>query len=213
MAIKNKLSIETLLKRLHAHYPRAQTTLHWKTPLQLLVATMLSAQCTDVRVNKVTPALFKRYPDAKAFAHADLKTLEELIYTTGFYKSKAEHIKSACLIIHEKYRGQVPDKLSLLVQLPGVGRKTANVVLGTAFGIASGIAVDTHVQRTSRRLGLTAASTPEKIEQALMKLVPKKEWVFFSHALILHGRALCKAKQPQCEQCFLKDGCPSAFKA
>jgi endonuclease-3 len=191
-------------------FPQARTALVFSDPLQLLVSTMLSAQCTDVRVNMVTPALFAKYRLAKDFAGADRSELEDEIKSTGFYRMKTKHIMEACTVIVDRFQGQVPQSMDELMSLPGVGRKTANCVLGGAYGIQSGIVVDTHVIRLSNRLGLTKNASPEKIEQDLMKLVPKKEWYRFSNLLILHGRKTCKARKPICVQCVLSDNCPSA---
>jgi endonuclease-3 len=188
-------------------YPDAHCALHFRNPLQLLVATILSAQCTDVRVNMVTPALFERYPDAAAFANADPRELEKAIQSTGFFRNKARNIIACCKVLVDHYDGQVPGTLDELVPLPGVGRKTANVILGAAFGVP-GITVDTHVGRLSRRLGLTTVEDPVKVEFALMKLVPKKEWTMFSHRLIFHGRQVCYARKPACDRCQLADLCP-----
>lgn len=188
-------------------YPDAKCSLDHHGPLQLLIATILSAQCTDERVNQVTPALFARYPDARAFANADPRELETMIQSTGFFRNKAKNIIACCRAIVEKHGGEVPATLEELTQLPGVGRKTANVVLGNAFDVP-GIVVDTHVHRLSRRLGLTRNNTPEKIEQDLMQLLPKKEWVAFGHRMIYHGRAVCKAQKPLCDQCALNSLCP-----
>ncbi len=169
----------------------------------MLVATILSAQCTDARVNLVTPPLFKKYRSAKDFAEVDIRELEKDIKSTGFYRNKARSIQGAARGILEKFQGKVPDTLDELIQLPGVGRKTANVVLGVIFGKAEGVVVDTHVTRLSYRLGLTRHKDAKKIEQDLIKIVPKKDWIDFSHLLILHGRAICKARRPLCEQCAL----------
>jgi endonuclease III len=188
-------------------YPDAQCALHHDNPLQLLVATILSAQCTDVRVNMVTPALFARFPDAKSFAEADQGELETAIQSTGFFRNKARNIIAACKAIVEKHGGEVPGTMEELVQLPGVGRKTANVVLGNAFDVP-GITVDTHVQRLSKRLGLTRQTDPPKIEQDLMKIVPQKEWTNFSHAMIFHGRQVCFARKPSCSGCGISKYCP-----
>src|SRR5262245_54445141 len=188
-------------------YPDAHCALDYKNPLQLLIATILSAQCTDVRVNLVTPALFARYPDAKAFATADVGELETAIQSTGFYRNKARSIIACCNALGEKYDGQVPAMVEELVPLAGVGRKTANVVLGNAFGVP-GITVDTHVGRLSRRLGLTTEDDPEKVERDLMELIPKKEWTMFSHRLIFHGRQVCYARKPKCDECILNQVCP-----
>lgn len=191
------------------YYPDAHCALHHSNPEELLVATILSAQCTDDRVNIVTKALFKKYPTMKAYAEADMTELEQDIRSTGFYKNKAKSIKNMATIVVEKYKGKVPRTLDELVELPGVGRKTANVVLGNSFGIASGVVVDTHVTRLSNRLALTKhKSDAVKIEQDLIKIVPEKDWIQFSHWLIVHGRQVCKARKPQCEVCFLQEICP-----
>ena len=196
-----------ILKVLARLYPDAQCALHHRNPLELLVATVLSAQCTDKRVNLVTPALFATYPDAAAFAHADQAELETAIQSTGFFRNKARNIKASSKAIVEKYHGQVPGTLEELVSLPGIGRKTANVILGNAFAVA-GITVDTHVGRLSRRLGLAKDEDPVKVEFALMKLVPKKQWTIFSHRLIFHGRQVCFARKPACSKCALAKLCP-----
>ncbi len=196
-----------ILARLKKAYPGATCTLDFKNPLQLLVATMLSAQCTDERVNKVTPALFRRFPNASAFAEADRKELEELIRSTGFFRQKARSIQESCRILVEKFGGGVPDSLEELIQLPGVGRKTANVVLGNAFGKNEGVVVDTHVGRLARRLGLSDQTNPEKVEQDLMTLFPRREWTLVPHLFIQHGRAICTARNPNCSACFLRDLC------
>jgi endonuclease-3 len=188
-------------------YPDAKCSLDHRTPVQLLVATILSAQCTDERVNMVTPALFARYPDAAAFAGADLDELQRLIQSTGFFRNKAKNIIACCRALMDQYGGQAPGTMAELHALPGVGRKTANVVLGNAFDVP-GLVVDTHVQRLSHRLGLTAEKTPEKIEQDLMPLIPAKEWVAFGHRMIYHGRKVCQARKPNCETCTLASFCP-----
>ncbi len=197
--------IISLLKK---YYPDAKCSLDFKNPFELLVATVLSAQCTDERVNKVTPELFKKFPDAKAMAKADIGELEELVRSTGFYKNKAKNLKNTAQILTETYDGKIPKSLDQLTHLSGVGKKTANVVLGTAFGIASGVVVDTHVGRLSQRLGLTKNKTPEKIQQDLEKVIPQENWIEWSHLLIYHGRQICKARKPQCEVCFLQEICP-----
>jgi len=199
-----------IILRLKKEFPQARTALVFSDPLQLLVSTMLSAQCTDVRVNIVTPALFAKYRYAKNFAEADRSELEDEIKSTGFYRMKTKHIMEACTAIVDRFQGHVPQSMDELMSLPGVGRKTANCVLGGAFGIQCGIVVDTHVIRLANRLGLTKNVSPEKIEQDLMKLVPKKEWYRFSNLLILHGRKTCNARKPLCEECVLSDICPSA---
>ncbi len=202
-------AIRELLRRLDEAYPRASCALHYQTPLQLLIATILSAQCTDERVNRVTPALFKKYKTAHAFAEADLDTLQEEIRSTGFYKNKAKSIQACCREIVEAYGGEVPETVEEMVKLPGVGRKTANLVLGETKHIP-GIVVDTHVRRLAQRLGLTNAKDPDKIEQDLMRQIPRERWTLFSHQLIHHGRKICKARKPACARCPLKDLCPSA---
>jgi endonuclease-3 len=188
-------------------YPQAKCSLAYQTPLQLLIATILSAQCTDDRVNRVTPALFARYPDASAFASADPAELERHIQSTGFFRNKARSIIACCQAIVKEHGGKVPGTMEQLCALPGVGRKTANVVLGNAFGVP-GLVVDTHVQRLSRRMGLTAEKTPERIEQDLMQIIPRKSWVTFGHQMIYHGRKVCKARKPRCAQCALGKFCP-----
>jgi endonuclease-3 len=197
-----------IVRRLKAAYPDAHCALNFKTPLQLLVATILSAQCTDVRVNIVTKELFKNYPNAKAFASAKLPELERAVQTTGFFRNKAKNIKACCSELVESHGGEVPQTLEALVKLAGVGRKTANVVLGTAFGIPSGVVVDTHVGRLSKRLGLTRHNDPVKIERDLMAILPKRDWVDFSHRMIAHGRQVCVARKPRCQICPLADVCP-----
>jgi endonuclease III len=203
----SKPPVRRLLNILAKAYPNAHCALHHENPLQLLIATILSAQCTDVRVNLVTPALFARYPDARAFAEADIGELEKAIQSTGFFRNKARNIQACCRIIVEQYDGQVPATMEELVPLPGIGRKTANVVLGNAFGVP-GITVDTHVGRLSRRLGLTEEDDPVKVEFDLMALIPKKEWTMFSHRLIFHGRQVCYARKPNCAECQLAKLCP-----
>lgn len=199
--------VAPILRRLAKLYPDAECALVHENPLQLLVATILSAQCTDKRVNLVTPALFARYRNAADFANADLAELEGYIRTTGFFRNKAKNIQACCAAIVEQHGGEVPDTLDNLVKLPGVGRKTANVVLGNAFD-TPGITVDTHVGRLSRRLGFTKHTDPVKVEHELMELIPRKKWTTASHELILHGRAVCFARKPKCESCTLKDFCP-----
>ncbi len=200
--------VREVLKRLHEAYPVAECALKYRTPEQLLIATILSAQTTDERVNQVTAELFRRYPTPAAIAKLPLSVLEKEIQSTGFFRSKAKNIKACCQQLVEHYGGKVPRDLEKLVQLPGVGRKTANVVLGTAFGIASGIVVDTHVGRIVRRLGLTTEKDPVKIERDLMELIPREEWIMFSHRLIHHGRQVCKSRKPDCDRCVLNDICP-----
>jgi endonuclease III len=199
-----------VIVRLKAEYPDAHTELDWSNPLELLVATILSAQTTDVQVNQVTESLFAKYRKAEDYADADPDVLEEDIRSTGFYRNKARSLRGMARALVEKHRGEVPRTMPELVALPGVGRKTANVVLGNAFGVNEGIVVDTHVRRVSGRLGLTESRDPVKIEQELMRLVPEGDWTIFSHLLILHGRRTCKARKPDCPNCILNDICPSA---
>jgi len=196
--------------RLKAEYPDARTELDWSNPLELLVATILSAQTTDVQVNRVTESLFSKYRTAEDYAESTPDELEEDIRPTGFYRNKARSLRGMASALVEEHGGEVPRTMSELVALPGVGRKTANVVLGNAFGTNEGIVVDTHVRRVSGRLGLTEGSDPVKIEQELMRLVPEEDWTIFSHLLILHGRRTCKARKPDCPNCILNDICPSA---
>ncbi|MFA5167216.1 MAG: endonuclease III [Candidatus Omnitrophota bacterium] len=198
--------------RLHKAYPSIRCALHFSTPWELLVATILSAQCTDKLVNRVTPALFKKYSSIRAFAAADPKKIEEAIRSAGFYRNKARNILGAAKAILEKFRGKVPARMEDLVAVPGVGRKTANVILGNAFGIP-GIAVDTHMIRINRLLGLTRYADPVKIEFDLMELMPKKNWTLYSHLIIHHGRVRCVARRPDCRHCEIRNLCPSADKA
>ncbi len=202
--------ITEVIDRLKREYPDARTELDWTNPLELLVATMLSAQTTDVRVNQVTEALFRKYRTAADYAGADPGELEEDIRPTGFYRNKARALQGMARALLEEHGGEVPRTMAELVALPGVGRKTANVVLGNAFGVDEGIVVDTHVRRVSSRLGLTTNEDPEKIEQDLTAVVPKEDWTIFSHLLIFHGRRVCKARKPDCPSCVLNDICPSA---
>jgi endonuclease III len=202
-------SLEILI-RLKRLYPEAPCTLNYETPVQLLVATILSAQCTDDRVNLVTPALFERFPDAVALGNADLEELESLVRSTGFYRNKSKNIKGACQAIVNKFNNQVPQRMELLLELPGVARKTANVVLAHAFGINMGVTVDTHVKRLSQRLGLTEHTDPTRIERDLMVLLPQPDWENWSIRLVYHGRAVCNARNPACNICELADLCPSA---
>jgi endonuclease III len=196
--------------RLKAEYPDARTELNWSNPLELLVATILSAQTTDVQVNRVTESLFSKYRTAEDYADSTPDELEEGIRPTGFYRNKARSLRGMASALVEEHAGEVPRTMSELVALPGVGRKTANVVLGNAFGTNEGIVVDTHVRRVSSRLGLTERQDPVKIEQDLMEVVPEEDRTIFSHLLILHGRRTCKARRPDCPNCILNDICPSA---
>ncbi|KAF0246297.1 MAG: endonuclease [Planctomycetota bacterium] len=199
---------EKIVGALQRAYPEAKCSLEHEEPLQLLVATILSAQCTDERVNRVTPALFRKYRDATDFAASPPGELERDIRSTGFFNNKAKSIRGACRLIVEKHGGRVPETMEELLELPGVARKTANVVLGNAFGKNEGVVVDTHVTRLSRRMGLTRQKTPEKIEVALMKLLPREGWALFSHLLIHHGRAVCDARKPECGACCVEKWCP-----
>lgn len=206
MTIYTKAKAQDILKLLEQHYPAAHCTLDFVNPLELLVSTVLSAQCTDERVNLVTPEVFKKYPTAADYAAVPLVDLEEAFHSTGFFRQKAKSIKQICQVLVEKFGGQIPPSLEELVKLPGIGRKTANVILGNAFGIP-GIVVDTHVGRVSQRLGLTINKDPVKIEFDLMALMPEAQWTIFSHQLIIHGRQICSAKKPKCPSCFLLSHC------
>jgi endonuclease-3 len=209
MRLKQEIpNVTGVVRALRKHYASARCALEYETPEQLLVATILSAQCTDQRVNIVTRELFGKYPTPQHLAQVPLGELEKAIASTGFFRNKAKSIQQSCQILVDRYGGQVPADFESLVQLPGVGRKTANVVLGTAFGIASGVVVDTHVARVSRRLGFTRHQDPAKIEQDLMRLLPKREWIMFSHRIIHHGRRICKARRPMCDCCCLLSMCP-----
>ncbi len=203
-----KVEFDAVLKLLKKKYPDAHCALNFKTSFQLLIATILSAQCTDERVNLVTVELFKKFPDAKAMNQASVGEIEELIRSTGFYKNKSKNIKECCLKLVELHNGEVPQTMEQLYDLAGVGRKTANVVLGNAFQIASGVVVDTHVCRLSNRLGWVKTLDAVKIEEKLNRICPQKDWIMLSHYLISHGRAVCKARNPDCEQCFLNKACP-----
>ncbi len=204
MNLKEKVS--SILKELDKAYPQSHTALHFRTPLEILIATILSAQCTDKRVNEVTKTLFKKYKDPKDYAQVPIAELEEDVRPTGFFHNKARNIQECCRELLKRFQGKVPGTMEELVSLPGVGRKTANVVLGNAYGVP-GIVVDTHVSRVSQRLGLTEEKDPVKIEFALMPLIPKGKWIVFSHQLIDHGRSLCTARGPKCPSCFLLPYC------
>lgn len=206
--LKEKASrLKKILKKLKQVYPDAHCALHHENPFQLLVATILSAQCTDARVNKVTPLLFKELPKPQAFAKADIKKIEELIRSTGFYKNKARNIKSCSQSIVERFHGHVPKTMEELTSLAGVGRKTANVILGNAYGIP-GLVVDTHVTRLSNRMGFVKGQNAVRIEQDLMEITPKHDWTQLSHLFITHGRQICAARSPKCRQCIINKLCP-----
>lgn len=199
---------EKIVRRLSRAYPDARCSLDFRTPLELVIATILSAQCTDKRVNRLTPDIFVKYPTAADYATAPLGELEKEIQSTGFFRNKAKSIKGCCEGLVERHGGKVPRDLDALVELPGIGRKTANVILGTAYGLATGVVVDTHVTRLSRRMGLSTHKDAVKIERDLMDLIPKKEWISFSHRMILHGRNVCTARKPRCDDCPVNDVCP-----
>ena len=205
---QQKLHAGKIVRALKKEYPDADCALLYDSPFQLLIATILSAQCTDERVNIVTRKLFAKYPTAEKLARATQAAVEKLIQSAGFYRNKAKNIRACCKQLVEEHDGEVPQEMSALVELPGVGRKTANVVLGTAFGLATGVVVDTHVGRISKRFGLTSETDPVKIERDLMKLVPKREWVKYSHRVIHHGRQVCKARKALCDECTLEKICP-----
>jgi endonuclease-3 len=211
---KNKLRTGTrphaaeIVRRLHGEYPRAECELNWRTPLELLIATILSAQCTDVRVNIVTQTLFKKYRTPQDYLKVPETELQDDIRTTGFFRNKAKSIRGACQLLLDEFDGKVPQTMEEILRLPGVARKTGNVVLGTAFGITSGVVVDTHISRLSFRLGLTRESDPVKIERDLMKVLSREEWIFTGHALVWHGRRVCYARKPNCGGCVLFDICP-----
>jgi len=201
-----------IIARLKRAYPDAKCSLNYTNPLELLIATILSAQCTDERVNLVTADLFRKYRRCADYVNAATDELEQDIRSTGFYRNKAKAIQGACRMLLERYNGRVPETMDELLELPGVARKTANVVLGNAYGIASGIVVDTHVSRLAQRLQLTTHEQPEKIERDLTELVPRKDWINFPHLLIAHGRAICKARTPLCGECVIEQYCPSSQK-
>ncbi|MBK6427567.1 MAG: endonuclease III [Blastocatellia bacterium] len=208
--VDTKKRAGTIVRRLRKHFPKPECALVHESAFELLVATILSAQCTDERVNKVTANLFRKYRKPADYLNVDVEELGRDIYQTGFYRNKAKNIQGACRLMVEEFGGEVPKTIEELLRLPGVARKTANVVLGTAFGIASGVVVDTHVGRLARRMALTQEEDPVKVERDLCALVPRKDWIDLSHMLILHGRATCSARAPQCETCFLNDVCPAA---
>lgn len=202
-----------ILERLNTAYPDARCSLDFSSPFQLLIATILSAQSTDARVNLVTPELFARFPNPEAFVAASIEEIEAMIRSTGFYHNKAKSVQGASRMIVEEFGGQVPSTMPELLRLPGVARKTANVVLGNAFGIVEGVVVDTHVGRISRRLGFSTNEDPVKVEADLMALLPQASWLDYVHQVIWHGRAVCMAKKPTCSVCVLASECPSAFSA
>ncbi len=204
------MMVNEVIARLEKLHPDAHCELNYETPIQLLIATILSAQCTDVRVNQVTPTLFERYPTVTDFAGADRVELEGLIRSTGFFRQKAKFIQESAHAIVHQHGGKVPNTMKELVKLKGVARKTANVVLGEIYGIADGVTVDTHVKRLAKRLGLTEETNPVKVERALMKVIPQDQWMRISHLLIFHGRRVCDARRPNCIECGLNDLCPSA---
>lgn len=206
--MKTPANLTVVLKLLKKYYPEAHCALVHRNPFELLIATILSAQCTDERVNQVTPHLFEAYPDAKRMSNASIEDLELVLRSVNFYRNKAKNIKACAQALVEKHKGIVPEKMGQLIELAGVGRKTANVVLGNAFGIPVGIVVDTHVARLSRRLGWIQAKDPVVIERKLCALIPKKNWIQLSHELIFHGRQVCKARNPSCQRCFLFEHCP-----
>ncbi len=210
--LNNKTKVLKTIELLEKEHPDAKTALHYTNPLELLIATILSAQCTDDRVNIVTKTLFKKYRTAKDYANANTKELEEDIRSTGFYRNKTRNIKKCCQMLVERFDSQVPQTMEEMLELPGVARKTANIVLSNAFGAIEGIAVDTHVRRLAIRLGLTENEDPNKIEEDLMKIVPKSYWMKITDLLIFHGRRICVAKKPKCGMCILNKICPSAFK-
>jgi len=205
---KKKVRVLEIIKRLQEHYPAAKCSLNFKSAHQLMVATILSAQCTDERVNIVTRDLFKKYRSIKDFAAADLAELEEDVRTTGFFRNKAKSIKLSAQQLLEEHGGKIPRTLDELVKLAGVGRKTGSVILGAGYGMAEGVVVDTHVGRISRLLGLTKEKDPVKVERDLMKILPEEDWIVWSHLMIDHGRALCIARRPRCGECLLSDVCP-----
>jgi endonuclease-3 len=211
IADEEKKRAGKIIGQLKRAYPDAHCSLNYSTPLELLIATILSAQCTDERVNIVTGELFGKYRSAEDYVRAVPAELERDIHSTGFFRNKAKAIQGACRMICDEHGGRVPETLEELIALPGVARKTANVVLGNAFGIASGVVVDTHVSRVSQRLRLTAHEQPEKIERDLIELVPRKDWVIFPHLVIAHGRAVCKARTPLCGECAVEPLCPSSL--
>jgi len=209
--LDKRTRVMKIIELLEKEYPKAKTALHYASPIEILVATILSAQCTDKRVNIVTKSLFKKYRTAEDYANADLAELEEAVRSTGFYRNKAKNIKRSGRMLVEKFNSQVPRTMNELLELPGVARKTANIVVSNAYGVIEGIAVDTHVRRLSKRLGLTENKNPDKIEADLMLIVPKSHWKRITDLLIFHGRNVCMARKPKCNICSLNKICPSAF--
>jgi endonuclease-3 len=205
-----KAKASEILRVLEKAYPRSRTSLQHKNPLQILIATILSAQCTDAKVNEITPSLFKKYPAVKDFAEADREELEHEIHSTGFYRNKTKSILGAANKIVKDFNGYVPDSMKDLLTLPGVARKTANIVLSSGYGKSEGIAVDTHVKRISGRLGFSSEKDPEKIEQDLLAIIPKKDWLDFNYILVNHGRKICQARKPRCAKCPVRHLCPSS---
>lgn len=211
-SLEKKTRLLKIIELLQEEYPNVKTSLHYSSPLEILVATILSAQCTDKRVNIVTQSLFKKYKTAEDYAKVDLSELEQDIRSTGFYRNKAKNIRNAGKMLVEKFDSKVPQTMEEILELPGVARKTANIVLSNAYGVIVGIAVDTHVRRLSKRLGLTENTNPDKIEKDIMQIVPKSHWKNITNLLISHGRAVCNARKPKCDICILNKICPSAFK-
>ncbi len=207
--MKTKQQAQWVLETLKKVYPDAHCALIYSNPFELLIATILSAQCTDVRVNQVTPGLFDRFPDPQAFADAELAEIEQMIHSTGFFRNKALAIQTASRQLLADHEGQVPNDMTSLTALKGVGRKTASVVMGNAFDNPQGVVVDTHISRLSQRLGLTKKKQPEAIEKDLMRIIPKSDWTLFPHLMIFHGRAICKSRKPVCAECVFASGCPS----
>lgn len=208
--MEGEARIQGILRSLERHYPHASLALNFRNPFELLIAVILSAQCTDERVNQVTRTLFERCPTPQALAAEPLESLEEMVRSTGYYRNKAKAIRACAQEVVEKHGGEVPRTMEAMVRLPGVGRKTAAMVLGNAYGIQEGLAVDTHVLRVSQRLGIVNEKTPEAVERRLMELVPRDQWTWFSNAMILHGRTICTARKPSCSRCPLADECDYA---
>lgn len=207
--MNERTRILNVIEILEATYGDAHIALKSSNPFQLLISVILSAQCTDVRVNKVTPVLFERFPDVRSMSEAPVEELEELIRSTGFFRNKAKNIKAASRIILERFKGELPRTMEEMLTIPGVGRKTANIILYNAYGVIAGIAVDTHVKRLAKRLGMTSEDNPVKIERDLMSIVPKKDWGKITYVLINHGRQICKARKPACSKCPVRNVCPS----